>query len=512
MYLSPRLSFLFVLILSAFTAFAQTPNLDEHRPQIHFSPRKGWMNDPNGMVYYKGTWHLFFQHYPEGIKWGPMHWGHATSKDLVSWEEKPIALFPDSLGYIFSGSVVVDEKNTSGFGKKGDAPLVAIFTHHDPKKEKLKTNDHQYQSLAYSTDNGNTWKKYEGNPVLKNPGIQDFRDPKVMWHEESNKWIMTLATKDCISFYSSADLKSWTKESEFGKTVGAHGGVWECPDLFPLEHNGRKVWVLIVNINPGGPNGGSGTQYFTGKFDGKTFTAASTNTKWADFGPDEYAGVTWSNTGNRKIFLGWMSNWQYAEKVPTVRWRSAMTLPRELGLKEVEGELYLTSLPVAELEKMQGRGIDKLQNKPVILKNIQVKGPYDLTTNLKNNKALIKLEFSTTEAKQFSVLLSDYKGDELVVGYDRIANQFYIDRRRSGKTNFDPAFDRIFQSPRISRDPSIKIMLIYDVASVELFADDGLNVMTATFFPNENMSKLSMNSRDGITMKEIKYTPFKELE
>lgn len=491
------------LFVSA-AGFAQTPNLDEHRPQLHFTPRKGWMNDPNGMVYYKGTWHLFFQHYPEGIKWGPMHWGHATSKDLMYWEEKPIALFPDSLGYIFSGSVVFDEKNTSGLGKKGDGPLVAIFTHHDPKKEKEKTNDHETQSLAYSTDGGSTWKKYTGNPVLKNPGIADFRDPKVMWHEESGKWIMTLATKDRITFYSSADLKSWTKESEFGAEAGAHGGVWECPDLFQLDNNGTKTWVLIVNINPGGPNGGSATQYFTGDFNGKTFTPNSSKTKWIDYGPDEYAGITWSGTGARKVFLGWMSNWQYAEKVPTVRWRSAMTLPRELAIKDVEGELYVISKPAVEIEKQQVRGVE--------LKNIQVKGPYELTTHLKNNKALIRLDFTTTESRQFSVSVSDYKGDEVVVGYDRIENRFYIDRRRGGKSNFDPGFAKILQSPRISKEANIKMTLIYDVASVEVFADDGLNIMTATFFPNENMSKLVLNSRDGVTIKELRYSAFKELE
>jgi len=241
------------------------------------------------MVYYKGIYHLFFQYYPDSTVWGPMHWGHATSTDLIHWQQKPVALYPDTLGYIFSGSAIVDYKNTSGFGRPGQVPLVAIFTQHDPKGAKAKRKDFQNQSIAYSLDNGKTWIKYKGNPVLKNPGIIDFRDPKVMWYAPGNKWVMTLATKDRITFYSSPDLKNWKKESEFGENVGAHGGVWECPDLFTLDDNGKKIWVLIVNLNPGGPNKGSATQYFLGNFDGNRFTPFATDTKWLDYGPYEYA-------------------------------------------------------------------------------------------------------------------------------------------------------------------------------------------------------------------------------
>ncbi|HZH37827.1 MAG TPA: glycoside hydrolase family 32 protein, partial [Flavisolibacter sp.] len=326
--------FLAVLLLACSSikiAPAETTAYNEpHRPQIHFTPKTAWMNDPNGMVYHNGTYHLFYQHNPDSTVWGPMHWGHATTKNLVHWQHQPVKLFPDSLGTIFSGSAVVDVNNTSGFGSKGKVPLVAIFTHHNPVMEKAGRNDFQYQSLAFSLDEGKTWTKYTGNPVVKNPGIRDFRDPKVMWHQGSGKWIMTLATLDRVTFYSSSNLKDWLKESEFGKELGAHGGVWECPDLFPLEYNGEQVWVLLVSINPGGPNGGSATQYFTGRFDGKTFTPLQTDTQWIDYGPDNYAGITWSNTGKRKIFLGWMSNWQYAAAVPTQTWRSAMTIPRDL--------------------------------------------------------------------------------------------------------------------------------------------------------------------------------------
>ena len=310
--LTKKISFILsiLFLFSSHIAFNQSVNYynEPHRPQVHFSPKANWMNDPNGMVFFNNNYHLFYQYYPDSTVWGPMHWGHATSKDLVHWDHQPVALYPDTLGYIFSGSAVADVNNTSGFGKDGKIPLVAIFTHHDPVGEKAGTGTHETQSIAYSLDDGVTWKKYEKNPVLKNPGIKDFRDPKVMWYEPGKKWIMTLATLDHITFYSSPNLKDWTKESALGKEFGAHGGVWECPDLFPLEYEGKEIWILVVNINPGGPNGGSATQYFTGQFDGNKFTPYQTDIRWLDYGPDEYAGITWSNTGNRKIFLGWMSN------------------------------------------------------------------------------------------------------------------------------------------------------------------------------------------------------------
>ncbi|BAU53820.1 Levanase precursor [Mucilaginibacter gotjawali] len=361
------LVFIMVSICSLVTAQQQKTNLynEPFRPQLHFSPKAHWMNDPNGMVYFNHTYHLFFQYYPGGTVWGPMHWGHAISKDLVHWQQLPIALYPDSLGYIFSGSAVVDSNNTSGFGKNGKIPLVAIFTHHDPKGERAGTDNFQNESIAYSLDEGRTWTKYSGNPVLKNPGIRDFRDPKVMWYAKDKKWVMTLATKDHITFYSSRDLKTWAKESEFGKEIGAHGGVWECPDLFPLKLNGKQYWVLVVNLNPGGPNGGSATQYFVGQFDGEQFVPVDDQIKWLDYGPDEYAGITWNNTGSRKIFLGWMSNWSYATQVPTASWRSAMTIPRDLKLISIDGNILLTSMPV--------KAILKLKQQPILAGNVHVK-------------------------------------------------------------------------------------------------------------------------------------------
>lgn len=467
---------------------------EKYRPQFHFSPRSNWMNDPNGMVYQQGTYHLFFQYYPHDKVWGPMHWGHATSKDMIYWKEQPIALYPDSLGYIFSGSAVVDKDNTAGFGK--DA-MVAIFTHHDPVQEKQKTGKHETQSIAYSLDKGKTWTKYKGNPVIQNPGISDFRDPKVRWFEPQKKWIMTLATKDRITFYSSPDLKTWSRESDFGANEGGHGGVWECPDLFPIQHEGKEIWVLIVNINPGGPNKGSAGQYFLGGFDGKTFTSNSKETKWLDFGTDNYAAVTFANTGQRHILMGWMSNWQYANQVPTHPWRSANTIARELGLKTVGKEVYLTSVPVKEL--------DAFNTTRFSLKNIHVQDQLDLTDKAKNTTGLFRLDLRTKNTADFSIVLANDAGNELVVGYDKTQNQYYIDRTKSGKVDFEKGFGAKHTAPRLAINEEMTITLLADVASVELFADDGLTVMTDIFFPESPMSRLTIKSVSGIRMDELKY-------
>lgn len=418
-----------------------------------------------------------------------MHWGHATSADLVHWKHKPIALYPDSLGYIFSGSAVADTANTSGFGKDGKIPLVAIFTHHDTAGEKAGTSTFQNQSIAYSLDEGETWTKYEKNPVLKNPGIRDFRDPKVSWHAPSKKWIMTLATLDRITFYSSADLKNWQKESEFGKEVGAHGGVWECPDLFPLTYNGQEVWVLIVSINPGGPNGGSATQYFTGQFDGHQFTPYQTDIRWIDWGPDDYAGVTFSNTGSRKIFLGWMSNWQYANVVPTEKWRSATTIPRDLGLEKIGDKFYVTSAPSKEMGALQEKRAD-----------------------IKDNKATLDgpavLQFSSDQLESFAVTLSNDSAQKTVVGYDKLKNEYYIDRTLSGKVDFEKGFASRSVATRMATGFAADIVLIIDVASVELFADHGLTVMSAIFFPEKDYTNLTIDPTN-LKLKSLNFAHLK---
>lgn len=470
-----------------------------YRPQIHFSPPGNWMNDPNGMVYYNGTYHLFYQYYPDSTVWGPMHWGHATTKDLMHWQNLPIALYPDSLGYIFSGSAVADVNNTSGFGKNGKVPLVAMFTSHNAQWEKEGRNDFENQSIAYSLDEGKTWTKYAGNPVLKSPNIRDFRDPKVSWYEAGKKWVLTLATADRITFFSSHNLKDWTKESEFGEKLGGHGGVWECPDLLQFDYNGEKIWITIVNINPGGPNGGSATQYFTGNFDGKTFTPNDTTTKWLDYGPDNYAGVTWSGTGNRKILIGWMSNWNYANVVPTKEWRSANTLPRELGIEKVNGHFYVTAKPVKEL--------NKIISKTVSLVNVNANN-YTVAANI---KVPFGIEVEADAAETFAFNFSNVAGEKLVAGFDKTSNQFYIDRSHAGKADFNKDFAGKFWSPRINTSAKIKFTIVVDAASIELFADDGLTVMTAVFFPSQPLDKVGVTAENNWMIKTMKVVGYKSV-
>jgi len=496
-----------LLLLSSVSVVAQAQKVsadEQHRPQVHFSPSAHWINDPNGMVYSNGTYHLFFQYHPYSSVWGPMHWGHASSTDMIHWKELPIAIYPDSIGTIFSGSAVVDKNNTAGFGKAGKAPLVAIFTQHNMEGEKAGRNDFQNQSIAYSNDEGKTWIKYAANPVLKNPGIKDFRDPKVMWFAPQKKWIMTLATNDDVTFYSSPNLKDWTKESEFGKTVGAHGGVWECPDLLSMDDNGKQRWVLIVNLNPGGPNGGSATQYFIGDFDGKNFVSSQTTTRWMDYGPDNYAGVTWSNTGKRNLLIGWMSNWMYAGVVPTEKWKNALTIPRQLKLKHVGKEIFLSSLPVDE--------IAAIQSQPRLAKNVAVVSAIPISKLFGNIAFPCRVNLTTLPANNFSIVLSNTLGEKLVVGFDKTAQQYFIDRTNSGKTNFANGFAAKHVAPRLSNHPAIKMSLIIDVSSIELFADDGLTVMTEIFFPNKPYNQMLLQSNDKARFNKIEYFELKKIK
>ncbi len=451
------------------------------------------MNDPNGMVYYNGTYHLFFQHSPDTKTWGPMHWGHATSADLVHWTEQPIALFPDSLGTIFSGSAVVDKENTAGFGKNA---LVAIFTYHNDKIEQAKTGLHQYQSIAYSTDEGKTWVKYQGNPVLPNPGIWDFRDPKVMWHETSKQWVMSLATKQSITFYGSKNLKQWQKLSEFGNNIGAHGGVWECPDLFNLPVDGTNKWILLVSINPGGPNGGSATQYFVGNFDGKAFTPDHNKTLWVDYGSDNYAGVTWDNTENRKVFIGWMNNWDYANQIPEQGFRGAATIARELSLKNVDGTYFLVSTPVPELGKIMGKNLIK--------ESITTTNTIDLSSQTAALNGRYELEITVQQIADFELKLSNSKNDELLIGYDKANNNFYVDRTKSGLVNFEKRFAKKTVAPRVAKNKQITLRLILDATSAELFTDNGLTVITNTFFSQEPLTSVSISTNAPLNVNSIK--------
>ncbi len=469
---------------------------EQHRPQFHFSPAKNWMNDPNGLVYYKGEYHLFYQYFPDSTIWGPMHWGHAVTSDLTHWQHLPIALFPDENGCIFSGSAVIDAQNTSGFAQKGseNAPMVAIFTYHNLDWERAGRLDRESQGIAYSLDKGRTWTKYNKNPVIKNKGDVDFRDPKVFWHEPSKRWIMPLAVGESLEIFNSPNLKDWTKVSEFGKTEGAHGGVWECPDLFSLPTPEGEKWVLLQNMGRGAVNGGSGTQYFVGHFDGVNFKNDNAPDKvlWLDYGADNYAGVTWGgNTDGRKIFIGWMSNWDdYATKVPTSTWRSAMTVPRTLQLKKTSEGFRLFQMPVIEAEKLRFREIT-LKNK-IFSNNLIIN---DLSIQKEIN---ISFDLSKTSASTIGFSLFNDKDEQVEVAYDVTQQNFYIDRTKSGKTAFSEKFAKRHSAPyKAAKILTIKVLI--DASSIELFVDEGALAMTETFFPNEDFKHLQLLAKNGKT-------------
>jgi fructan beta-fructosidase len=463
---------------------------ETHRPQFHFSPPKNWMNDPNGMVFLNGEYHLFYQHYPEDKVWGPMHWGHAVSKDLIHWANLPIALYPDSIGLIFSGSAVYDKQNTSGLGTTDKPPLVAIFTYHSMEKEKAGRSDYQTQGIAYSVDDGRTWKKYANNPVVKNPGERNFRDPKVFWHEGTRQWIMILAAGDHTELWGAPDLKLWKKLSDFGQTLGAHGGVWECPDLFQMktEDAGEEKWVMLVSINPGAPNGGSGTQYFVGSFDGEKFTCENPTMHWIDYGADDYAGVTWSNipsTDGRRLFLGWMSNWTYATVVPTTPWRSAMTVARSLKLARINDQFLLKSSPVAELSSILSRY--KVLDEETISDSLDISD--DLTSQ---STYQLDLEFDDVNIDGgFQLELSNEDNQKVTIGFSSVeGNRFFIDRTRSSPDNFSFPFLGKHYAPRFIKDEKLAVRILVDCSSIEMFADDGLTTMTDLVFPNHVFKKI----------------------
>lgn len=474
---------------------------EQYRPQFHFSPEANWMNDPNGLVFFEGEYHLFYQYYPDSTVWGPMHWGHAISTNLTHWTHFPVALYPDSLGYVFSGSAVIDTLNTSGLGSEGKPAMVAIFTSHNPVLEKSGSDLFQNQCIAYSLDKGRNWTKYSGNPVLRNPGKRDFRDPKMFWNPSIKRWNMVMAVNDRVYIYSSPDIINWTFESEFGQGSGAHGGVWECPDLFPLKVEGTDIlkWVMLVSINPGGPNGGSATQYFTGDFDGHKFTPESTDIRWVDWGTDDYAGVTFSNipaSDGRRIFIGWMSNWNYATSVPTVVWRSAMTIPRELSLKSEKGNLYLTSKPVWETGDL------RIVSDTISFRNLTFSLEKELTTgpvSINQSEMLFGFNTGGTKADTLGLILENNLHERLIIGYSLLNRQFYIDRRNAGRSDFSKDFAAIARAPYKAGDV-MKIHLFVDAASVEMFVDDGSLVMTDLIFPAKKYSALKLFSKGGTVM------------
>lgn len=486
---------------------------ESFRNQFHFSPEANWMNDPNGMVYHDGEYHLFYQYYPDSTVWGPMHWGHAVSQDLLTWEHLPIALYPDSLGYIFSGSAVIDKNNTAEFGENA---MIAIYTYHDPEGEKSGTSTtFQYQAIAYSTDKGRTFTKYEGNPVIPNPGIKDFRDPKVIWDEDSEQWVMVFAAQDHIKLYGSKNLKEWTHLSDWGKEYGSHGGVWECPDLFPIQVQGSKEikWVLLLSINPGGPNGGSATQYFIGDFDGQSFRldeefetrVKNENAVWFEYGADNYAGVTWSNApveADQRLFIGWMSNWQYAQVVPSDSWRSAMTLPRTLELHQFGDQYTLVNFPIAALSKLEVES-DTLSKE------------LGLNQKLPLKDGRTKLDINTlAELKDtLQIKVSNDLGEYTLIGFDPKSKAYFIDRSKSGITDFEEGFATVHLAPASYAKEEIEMTIYVDHASIELIADKGRTVMTDIIFPRQPYSTLeiSVSEKDTALLNKPQLTSLKRI-
>lgn len=468
-------------------------NKEMFRPVYHHTPVYGWMNDPNGMFYKDGVYHLYFQYNPYGSVWGNMHWGHSTSTDLMHWKFEGCAIVPDAWGAIFSGSCVVDHENTAGFGKEA---VVAFYT----SAKSTPWGDIQMQSMAYSLDNGKTFTKYEGNPILTS-SEKDFRDPKVFWYAPGKHWVMILAVGQHMEIYSSVNLKEWKKESEFGAMQGAHGGVWECPDLveIPVEGTREKKWVLICNLNPGGPFGGSAAQYFVGSFDGKKFVNESpTQTKWMDWGKDNYATVTWNNAPDgRCIALGWMSNWQYANNVPTRQYRSANTLARDLTLYREGQELYLKSTPSSEVKKARGKKVSipsfKVSEKHEMVNLFEEKqGAYEVEIVIQNAGAS-KIAFS---------LLND-KGEKVSMYYDLNRKQFVMDRSESGKVDFSKDFPAVTVAP-VNVDKELTLRLFVDRSSIEAFGEDGKFVMTNLVFPSQPYVKMCFEAdKNGYAVKSL---------
>jgi fructan beta-fructosidase len=449
---------------------------EHYRPQFHFSPKQNWMNDPNGLVYYDGEYHMFYQHNPFGNLWGNMSWGHAVSEDLVHWEELPLAIAPENDTFIFSGSAVMDYGNTSGLGTPENPAMVALYTGwHEPSRI-------QHQDVAYSLDKGRTWKKYEGNPVL-DIASSDFRDPKVFWYAPQQKWLMlvVLATEHKVQFYESKDLRDWTFASEFGP-AGSTGGVWEVPELLELSLDGNssnKKWILKVDVGNGAVAGGSGGQYFVGQFDGTRFIPEEEPSKirWLDYGSDFYAAITWSGLkkhDGRDVWLGWLSNWRYAAGVPTDPWRGAQSIPRSLGLRTFSDGIQLTQQPVKELEQLRGTH-KSWQNKFYTTGTMQL-------NDLPGGNLEIIATVRPWWPGQFGLRLQGAEGEALVVGYDSGTNSLFLDRRNCGEAGFHPDFAAYQEGPLPLEAGTVTIRVLIDESSVEVFGNDR-TVITSLFFP-----------------------------
>lgn len=443
-------------------------NREQYRPVYHHTPAYGWMNDPNGMFYKDGVWNLYFQHNPYGSQWENMTWGHSTSTDLVHWKFQGDPVQPDALGTVFSGSAVVDKENTSGFGK---GAVIALYT---------SAGENQTQSMVYSTDNGKTFTKYEGNPVITS-NVPDFRDPHVFWNEDIKKWNMILAAGQHMEIYTSDNLKDWKYESSFGEKYGNHGGVWECPDLMKMKVRGtdKEKWMLICNINPGGPFGGSATQYFVGDFDGHKFTCESKPevTKWMDYGKDHYATVTFDNAPEgRRVAIAWMSNWQYANQVPTQQYRSGNSIPRDLGLFKYKGETYCSVVPSPEMTAARSKKAGK-----------KLTESCEMVVNLKGDA---------------TITLSNDKGEKVVMNYDAKAETFSMDRTKSGKADFSNDFAATTKAPTYGKISQLRIFI--DKSSIEALDADGKMSMTNLVFPSKPYNKVTVKGKGKYQVYDIK--------
>ena len=466
-----------------------TTNREKYRPVYHHTPLYGWMNDPNGMFYKDGVWHLYFQHNPYGSKWQNLSCGHSSSKDLINWTPEPEALEPNGLGMVFSGSCALDTNNTAGYGK--DAVL-GLYTSADVS---------QTQSLVWSKDNGKTFEFYPANPIITLES--EARDPNMFWDEKAGQWVLLLAhaLEHEMLVFTSPDMKEWTLQSSFGKGIGAQGGVWECPDLFKLKVDGtdEEKWVLICNLNPGGPFGGSATQYFVGDFDGKTFKADTDSegkipTKWMDYGKDHYATVSWSDApDNRRTVIGWMSNWQYAAEVPTMQYRSANTLPRDLSLfRAPDGNIYLSSAPSPELLALR----DKLSVN-VKKANIRKKAVRYSLPEANSGVCEILLDVDARKSEQINFIIANNDGEKVVMEYDVADHTLSFDRRESGNVDFSQDFPAVTVSPTFEDNGKISLRIFIDRSSIEVFGNNGQFVMTNLVFPERPYTSLSISSTGG---------------
>ena len=464
-------------------------NNEKYRPAYHHTPLYGWMNDPNGMFYKDGTWHLYYQHNPYGSKWQNMNWGHSVSTDLINWTHLPIAIKPNGLGSVFSGSAAVDSANTAGFGNNA---VIALYT---------SAGTSQMQSLASSTDDGVSFSIYPGNPVIALES--EARDPKIFRNNDTDEWNMVLAhpLEHEMLIFTSPDLKNWKYRSSFGKGLGAQGGVWECPDLFelPIEGTSDKKWVLICNINPDGPFGGSGTQYFIGDFDGRTFKADTDKdgnipTKWLDYGKDHYATVTWSDApAGRRTAIGWMSNWQYAADVPTTQFRSANTLPREIGLfRAPDGDIYASCAPAPEVKQLRDRLTTKINRSTIGKKPRTVQLPAS-----NDGICEIVMDIEAYKADAIDLVLSNSSGDKVKMQYDTRKHTLSFDRTESGIVDFSENFPAVTVTPTHEADGRIQLRIFIDRSSMEVFGNDGRFVMTNLVFPSVPYTTLALSSQGG---------------